>query len=104
MRTNWTKISTKRTNSTGGLMIPAVIAALLMAMALAGCNTGGDFVARESVTGLPERAEAVGQDNGSIRDSVPTAGDYERLQRRPAAFMAVDRTPRADARHLSSER
>jgi hypothetical protein len=104
MRTNWTKISKKRTNSTGGLMISAAIAALLMAVALAGCNTGGDFVARESVTGLPDRTEAVGQDNGSLRDSVPSAGDFERLQGRSVAFVAVDRTPRADARHYSAER
>jgi len=69
----------KRSGGTSGLVIPAVVAALLMAAALVGCS--GDVAPRTSVTGLPVRAEAVGQDNGSLTASLPSAGEYERAER-----------------------
>jgi hypothetical protein len=69
----------KRQGWTSGLVIPAVVAALLMAAALVGCS--GDVTPRTSVTGVPVRAEAVGQANGSLTTSFPTAGEFERAER-----------------------
>jgi hypothetical protein len=36
---------------------------------------------RTSVTGVPVRAEAVGQANGSLTASFPSAGEFERMER-----------------------
>ncbi len=80
MAANWMK--TAKRQKAGVLLIPTMVAALLMAVALMGCNTG-DVVPRERVTGLPERAEAAGQDNGSLTSSLPTAAEYERLEQHP---------------------
>ena len=78
----------KRSGGTNGLVIPAVVAALLMAAALVGCS--GDVAPRTSATGLPVRAEAVGQANGSLTASVPSAGEFERMERQqPADFRRV---------------
>jgi hypothetical protein len=79
-----------------------MVAALLMAAALVGCNDT-TVSAHENVSGLAVHAEAVGQDNGGLRDTLPTVNDYERVDRRSfAAPEAVDHTPRADARHAYS--
>jgi hypothetical protein len=96
MQTNWTKTNsgTRKTKPSSGLVIPAMVAALLMAAALVGCN---------DKTVVAVHAEAVGQDNGGLRDTLPTVNDYERVDRRSfAAPEAVNHTPRADARHAYS--
>jgi hypothetical protein len=72
-------MSRKKLGGTSGLVIPAMVAALLMAVALMGCS--GDVAPRSSVTGLPTRAEAVGQDNGGLTTSFPSAGEFERASR-----------------------
>lgn len=78
----------KRAGGTSGLVIPAVVAALLMAVALVGCS--GDVAPRSSVTGLPARAEAVGQDNGGLTTSFPSVAEIERAERaQPADLRRV---------------
>jgi hypothetical protein len=72
-------MSRRRAGGTSGLVIPAVVAALLMAVALVGCS--GDVAPRTSVTGVPVRVEAVGQDNGGLTTSFPSAGEFERMER-----------------------
>ena len=102
MTATW-KLTAKR-QTAGGLMLPAAVAALLMAAALIGCNTGS-VVPRERVTGVPEYAEAAGQDNGSLTSSVPTAGEYERLERYPAKNAEpADPAPRVELRAPVLER
>ncbi len=91
----------RKTKPSSGLVIPAMVAALLMAAALVGCNDG-TVSAHENIGGLAVHAEAVGQDNGGLRDTFPTVSDYERVGRHSfAAAEVVDRTPRADARRYS---
>ena len=63
-----------QTTAAQTLVIPAMIAALLMAAALTGCSTAPSTQQR----GILIHAEAVGQDNGNLTGSFPTPHRAER--------------------------
>ena len=48
------------------LLIPAVVAALLMAAALAGCSAAPQRIDRQSAPALLIHNQAAGQDNGNL--------------------------------------
>ena len=66
--------SGSQTRKTRPLAISAVVAALLMAAALLGCDSGENAMAYH----LTAHAEAVGQDNGRLTESFPSVSQLER--------------------------